>query len=112
MDRLHCALGTMQREKQKEGGGSALFGALWITLTSLSLGSFRMVIQLKVIHLHSLLSSSLKSQGVKLAVTSASLSHGKVLGVCCGPLPEHKRLHWMLKSVLVTLPLKVESNEN
>lgn len=42
-----------------------------------------MVIRLKIIHLYSLLSSFLKSQGVKLAITFASLNHGKVLRVCC-----------------------------
>lgn len=80
-------------ERQTEGEGDQVYFVHSGLLYSMSLGNFRMVIRLKIIHLYSRLSSFLKSQGVKLAITFASLSHRKVLRVCCGLLPVHMRLH-------------------
>lgn len=68
-------------ERNTEGGGNVSVSVHFGFLYSMSLGNFRMVIRLKIIHLYSLLSSFLKSQGVKLAITFASLNHGKVLSV-------------------------------
>lgn len=79
-------------ERQTEGEGDRVYFVHSGLLYSMSLGNFRMVIRLKIIHLYSRLSSFLKSQGVKLAITFASLNHGKVLRVCCGLLPVHMRL--------------------
>lgn len=76
-------------ERNTEGEGERLYFVHSGLLYSMSLGNFRMVIRLKIIHLYSLLSSFLKSQGVKLAITFASLNHGKVHRVCWGLLPLH-----------------------
>lgn len=98
-------------ERQTEGEGDRIYFVHSGLLYSMSLGNFRMVIRLKIIHLYSRLSSFLKSQGVKLAITFASLNHGKVLRVCCGLLPVHMRLRSDALKCPSNNSLKVKLND-